>query len=93
MVVNGLAILQQMIQIFWIETNYRNNKTIDLIKSALLLNLHSNELGDVVMPSVSNLEENVRRTLIFHFPKKIYKTAIKIRKPYYNTPRTQYCPQ
>ena len=48
------------------------------------MNLHARELGDVIMWTIGNFEENVKRTQMFEFSQKVNTTVIKTRKPDYN---------
>ena len=41
------------------------------------MNLHAKELRDVIMWTVGNLEENLKRTQMFQFSQKVNKTVIK----------------
>ena len=49
------------------------------------MNLHAKVLGDVIIWTIGNFKENVKKKQILQFSQKVNKTVIKTRKPGYNT--------
>ena len=90
MKVKSLATLQQI----WVPgskliARRTWNKSTDLTKNGLLMNVHVKEMGNVIMWTICNFNKIL--TQILAFPQTIYKTAIKTRKPDYNTSLTHTC--